>query len=429
MGAVLSKSQQCSENENQACECVIGVSGSTAPSGATLAVDHIVTAGNKSALVSMTNIQQESIKGIYSPQQLVRYKLSGPPPPLHPFGLQYIWQRIDCRRGEFVEQYRLCRKLLGSSVEAAHEHWHTLMKQDCVHPVIKACVLSFSVISTPETTAYLQKHWHDLQQQMDLRTPGYLMVRFMCEYALAWAMWYQDLGTALAMVKAGYTDMKTLHPENFFLAPYYTVTIGRWIYEGHAHNGDMTYNDIMEVLEYADETLQLITTLEDDWVRIDTFGAKLSALHLLMLIANYCYNHPADFPDFYEPLCLGIDRLYTEISDEFSEIQKHSEIVRYDQAWFHSVSATYYLFARNTATTQEEKDRLYALGQCSIAQSACLYDKMAVGGDPVRRQNVVTIQTAFLNTPSEGKVRRVFEHICSINLLYHTISTHLVQLL
>ena len=375
MGAVLSKSQQCSENGSQACECVIGVSGSTAPSGATLAVDHMLTAGNISALVTMTNIQQESIKGIYSPQQLVRYKLSCPPPPLHPFGLQYTLQRIDCGRGEFVGQYRHCRKLLGSSVKDAHEHLHTLMEQGCVRPMIKACVVSFSVISTPETIAYLQKHWHDLQQQMDLRTPGYLMVRFMCEYAIAWAMWYQDLDTALAMVKAGYTDMKTLHPENFFLAPYYTVTIGRWIYEDHARNGDMTYNDIMEVLEYADETLQLITTLEDDWARIDTFGAKLSALHLLLLVANYCYSHPDDFPEIYEPLCLRIDHLYKEISEEYNELLKHSRIVVYDQAWFHSVSATYHLFARNTATTQEEKDHLYALGQRSIDVSACLYDR------------------------------------------------------
>ena len=49
-------------------------------------------------------------------------------------------------------------------------------------------------------------------------------------------------------------------------------------------------------------------------------------------------------------------------------------MVLYDQAWFHSVSATYYQLASNTATTQEEKDSMYALSQCSLAQGARLYD-------------------------------------------------------
>ena len=340
--------QESSENDEEACRYVIEVSS----------ID-----------------QQESIQGAYSPHRLAHNILNLPRYSLQPFKLQYMLQRISCGSERFVEQYRHCRKLLGNSVEAAHKAWHTLMGQGSVHPVIKACALSFSVISTPDTAAYLQKHWLDLQQQMDHRTPDYLMARFMCEYALAWAMWGQDLGTALAIVKAGYNDMKKLNPENFFLAPYYTVTIGRWIYEDHAHNAYMTYDVIMEVLGYADETFRLISTLEEDWARIDTFGAKLSALHLLILIANYCYNHPADFPEFYEPLCLRIGHLYTEISEEFTELQKHSGIVLYDQAWFHSVSATYHLFARNTATTQEDKDRLYSFAQLSIAQSARLYDR------------------------------------------------------
>ena len=210
---------------------------------------------------------------------------------------------------------------------------------------------------------------------MDLKSPDCLVVRLMCQYALAWAMWTQDLGTALAMVKAGYTDMKTCNLTNFFLAPYYTVTIGRLIYEDKAHNGGMTYNDITEIRKYADETFRLITTLEDKWARIDAFGAKLSALHLLLLVANYCYSHPDDFPEIYEPLCLRIDHLYKEISEEYNELLKHSRIVVYDQAWFHSVSATYHLFARNTATTQEDNLLLYTLGQLSIAQSAGLYDR------------------------------------------------------
>ena len=96
--------------------------------------------------------------------------------------------------------------------------------------MIKACALSFSVISTPETTAYLQKHWNDLWLQMgdDRRikvrgSPDYEMSRFMVQYALAWAMRSQDLDKALTEVMSCYHDInKDNLRNNFFLAPYYT---------------------------------------------------------------------------------------------------------------------------------------------------------------------------------------------------------------
>ena len=67
-----------------------------------------------------------------------------------------------------------------------------------------------------------------------------------------------------------------------------------------------------------------------------------------------------------------IQHLYKEISEELA--QNHSRVVLYDQAWFHSVSATYYQLASNTATTQEEKEHKNTLSQRSLAQAARLYD-------------------------------------------------------
>ena len=201
-------------------------------------------------------------------------------------------------------------------------------------------------------------------------SPDYQMSCFMVQYALAWAMRYQDLDKALIKVKSCYHDMKKANPDNFFLAPYYTVTIGRWIFEANEDN--LSDGVIEEVLEYAEETLRLIATLEEDWSRIDAFGAKISALNLLLLVANYLYRQLLHFTDGFKDLYLTIYHLYEEISEELN--QNHSRVVLYDQAWFHSVSATYYQLASNTATTQEEKDCMNALIQCSIAQAACLYD-------------------------------------------------------
>ena len=295
---------------------------------------------------------------------------------LQPFGLQYFYRRVSYRE-LLIEKFCYSRKLLGNNVEEAHKHWHEVVAQVTIDPVIKACALSFSVISTPETTAYLEKHWKNLQRQMvnDRRdkvrgSPDYEMARFMVQYALAWAMRSQNLDKALTKVKSCYHDMKKDNPDNFFLAPYYTVTIGRWIFEANARklsNGVFT-----KVLQYTDETLHLIATLEEDWARIDAFGAKISALNLLLLVANYLYRQFLHFTDGFKNLYFRIQNLYEEISEELN--QNLSHVVLYDQAWFHSVSATYYQLASNTATNQEEKDRMYALSQCSIAQAARLYD-------------------------------------------------------
>ena len=297
--------------------------------------------------------------------------------PLQPSGLQYHFQRVRCTGKVLIKEFCYCRKLLGNNVEEAHQHWHEVVAQVAIDPVIKACALSFSVISTPETTEYLKNHWKDLWLQLgeDRRvkvcdSPDYQMARFMVQYALSWAMRSQDLGKALTKVKACYHDMKKANPDNFFLAPYYAVTIGRWIFEANEHN--LSDGVIAEVLQYAAETLRLIATLEEDWARIDAFGAKISALNLLLLVANYLYRQLLHFTDGFKNLYFRIQHLYEEISNELS--QNHSCVVLYDQAWFHSVSATYYQLASNTATTQDEKDHMNTLSQRSRAQAARLYD-------------------------------------------------------
>ena len=65
-----------------------------------------------------------------------------------------------------IKEFCYSPKLLGNNVEDAHKHWHEVVAQVTIDPVINACALSFSVISTPETTAYLEKHWKDLWRQM-----------------------------------------------------------------------------------------------------------------------------------------------------------------------------------------------------------------------------------------------------------------------
>ena len=315
--------------------------------------------------------QQESCQGSHGSQELV------PRVPVHslqPFGLQYFFRRVSCSGEGLIAHYRSSRKLLGNNVEAAHAAWRICVASDSVHPLVKASTMSFGTVSTPETIAHLSAHWKQLWQQMheDRHTPDYEIARFMAQYAVAWGIKFADQKTALAKVRACYNDMKKLDPDNFFLAPYYTVTIGRWIYEVNEKEHTLSVNVIMQVYEYAIETLRLIKTLEDDWARADTFAAMISAFRLLMIVEDYlmmCHG----FAAFRTKLYLRIESLYAKIKQHLW--QRDSEILLYDRAWFHSVSANYYLRASKAATSQEQKERMYALYHRSLEQSASLYFK------------------------------------------------------
>ena len=90
-------------------------------------------------------------------------------------------------------------------------------------------------------------------------------------------------------------------------------------------NVAMSLYDI--VLRYPDETLQLITTLEEDWARIDTFGAKMSASHLLLLVANY---YRKQFLRFYTSCIHYAKRLITCIQKSVNSESFQNSCVRSD---------------------------------------------------------------------------------------------------
>lgn len=367
--------QECTEDVKESSECAQGAPGTAhvvtkTELGPGQQLVHDYEPGDEE-IIPVHAIKQESFKGVQESRQVVHYnKPSLSTMSLQPSGLQYFWRRVSCTGEELVKKYRRSRKLLGNSVEDAHVAWRNLMACDSIHPVIKASTMSFGVVSTPETVALLHQHWHGLWQRMDHGSSDYEVSRFMVQYALAWAIMFQDLKKALAKVKACYNDMKKLNPDNFFLAPFYTVTIGRWIYEVNEDN--LSCSLMRQVLWYAEETLRLIGTLEDDWAIADTFAAKISALKLLMLVEDYFVRYYR-YTEFCTNLYMKIESLYAEIKQHL--LQRSSEILLYDRAWFHSINASYCLRASKAAITQDQREQMYAFYQCSLHQSACMYDR------------------------------------------------------
>ena len=86
-------------------------------------------------------------------------------------------------------------------------------------------------------------------------------------------------------MKAFYKEMEDGDSSNFFLAPCYTVTIGRWAYDAHCHH--LLYQVIEKVKYYAYKALRQLQSLKDEWAIIDTFGMKLNATLLLLRVKKY----------------------------------------------------------------------------------------------------------------------------------------------
>lgn len=227
---------------------------------------------------------------------------------------------------KLIGTYLRFRQLLGNDVRRSHEAWVQL-KASNAHPLLKVAGLAFGVISTPETSSYMEQQWDQLQEHMGQDSPDAIMARAMMDYARAWAYHRKDLGKAFKTAYAFYEEMENGDSSNFFLAPCYTVTIGRWTYDANYYR--LSDKVIEEVKYYAYKTLRQIRSLKDEWAIIDTFGMKLNAVELLQRVKRY-----------YTGNSLSVENLEGDIEDLLGELQRtlsHSKISTYDKAVFYSV--------------------------------------------------------------------------------------------
>ena len=227
---------------------------------------------------------------------------------------------------QLIDTYLRFRQLLGNDVRKSHEAWEELKATNC-HPLLKSVGLAFGVISTPETSSYMEQLWDQLREHMDPDSPDAIIARAMMDYARAWAYHREDLGKALNIVTAFYEEMENGDSSNFFLAPCYTVTIGRWIYDANHHR--LSYQVIEEVKSYAYKALSQLRSLKDEWAIIDTFGMKLNAMVLLLRVKKY-----------YSDNSLSVESLERDIEDLLGDLQcflLHPKITTYDKAGFYSV--------------------------------------------------------------------------------------------
>ena len=225
---------------------------------------------------------------------------------------------------QLIDTYLSFRQSLGNDVRKSHEEWVQLQATND-HPLLKVAGLAFGVTSGPGTSAYMEQQWDQLHLGQD--SPDAIIARAMMDYALAWACHREDLEKAYNIVYAFYKEMEGGDSSNFFLAPCYTVTIGRWTYDANHHR--LSYQEIEEVKKYAYKTLTQLRSLKDEWAIIDTFGMKLNATLLLLRVKKYYTNNS-----------LSVDKLERDIENLLEELDcslSHPKITTYDEAGFYSV--------------------------------------------------------------------------------------------
>ena len=225
-----------------------------------------------------------------------------------------------------IDTYLRFRQSLGNDVRKSHEEWVQLQAKNG-HPLLKVAGLAFGVISGPGTSSYMEQHWDQLQEHLGQDSPDTIMARAMMDYARAWAYHREDLGKAYNIVSAFYKKMEDGDSSNFFLAPCYTVTIGRWTYD--ANNHCLSHQVIEEVKGYAYKTMTQLEGLKDKWAIIDTFGMKLNAMELLLRVKKY-----------YTENSLSVVKLEQDIEKLLGELKRflsHPKITTYDKAGFYSV--------------------------------------------------------------------------------------------
>ena len=229
---------------------------------------------------------------------------------------------------QLIDTYLRFRQLLGNDVRRSQEAWVQLQASNA-HPLLKVAGLAFGVIITPETCSYMEQQWDQLQEHMGQSSPDAIIARAMMDYSRAWAYHREDLGKAYNIVYAFYEEMENGDSSNFFLAPCYTVTIGRWTYDKYEKCHSLSYEVIEEVKYYAYKTLRQLKSLKDEWAIIDTFGMKLNAMVLLLRVKKY-----------YTDNSLSVENLERDIEDLLGELQcflSHPKITTYDKAGFYSV--------------------------------------------------------------------------------------------
>ena len=270
-----------------------------------------------------------------------------------------ILELTSCAPQTFEVGYRHIRKEGMTNIQLSRDSWELVRVNPQANLLIKCVYFCLGMTSAPENLRYISQTWKDLSQQLT-RGESFEIASLFGSYLMAWAIYncaeYRylpsnpenipllglpkiTLSKDGAMELINYCIEQTDFMSNFPLKPFFHITKLRWEFEERRYKGNLDGSVAKTLLKRINEVVQLCHSFDQDWMKIDSFGAIVSAINLKIEIAIWFDERIRDASKFG---CLkeeadGNLRILADYLERNSSV-----IPIYDEAWLNSVQSKFY---------------------------------------------------------------------------------------
>ena len=265
-----------------------------------------------------------------------------------------ILELISCT----TERYRHIRKEGMTNIQQSRVLWERIRANPQAPPLLKCVYFCLGMTSAPENLDYNLQTWNDLFCQLIRDHRNILKIGSLFGlYLIAWTIYnctkYGQLPSntenilllgkqKIKLSKEGAKELidycfeQTDSMSDFPLKPFFHITKLRWEFEDE---GDLGESVAKKLLKGIEEVFQLCYSFDQEWMKIDSFGAIVSAINLKIEIAIYFKERRQD-AYMFQSLKEEADGNLNKLTEYFE--RNCSNIPIYDEAWLCSVQSKFY---------------------------------------------------------------------------------------
>ena len=269
-------------------------------------------------------------------------------------------------------RYLYIRKVGGANVQMSQEFWKIIWAKSNENPLVQGMYFFSGMLSAPDNLEYILETWRKLSEKLN-RSNSSIVGSMFALYLVAWTIrnWVRENGShpelrdciplpchtsiCIRRTKEGamrlveYCIKETEDIINFFLTPYFDITVLRWKFEIEHDSGTLNETAVSYFLKGIDETFGKCKALDRDWMKADAFGAMVSAVNLTIEIALYFKGRGQN--DKFRSI-KGEAMCFLIHLNEYFEVNQ-SLITIYDCAWLFSVRSKRFRIDDNKTKAQE----------------------------------------------------------------------------
>ena len=195
-----------------------------------------------------------------------------------------------------------------TNIQLSRDSWERVRVNPRADPFLKCVYFSHGMTSAPENLDYNLQTWYDISHQL-LRGNSFEIGSLFGLYLIAWTIYncaeYGPLpnnsenilslgqlritlsknGAIMELINYNNCIRQTEFMSNFVLKPYFYITKLQWEFEYKRFIGNLNESVPKALLKGIEEMVQLCYSFDQEWMKIDSFGAMGSAINLKIEIA------------------------------------------------------------------------------------------------------------------------------------------------